>query len=349
MTLTPDELGRINDASEQPKFHQIASRIRELIDSGRLSLGDRLPSVNEIIAHFQVSRDTAVKAYQELKDLGIIEATPNKACFVSNVLIRDDLRRVLFLVDSMTPYKERIYYGLLDTLKGGYYVDIMTHGDSFDILKAVYERYKSMRSCAALLVVPTASQGQEEEYFKYVNPGNLFFLDRRIPSLRHPSAWQDFRSGFYHALSRETAVLSKYRKIVFLTKFFTNPIVEEMKEGISRFADSANMAFEHRHTMFSDRDVRGKVAVEPGELFIVLDDHLLTVTLDACAERGLVLGKDAGVVVVNDGFLYGHLPVPVSVLTADFYAMGVAAANFILTGEVPEAPVGTSLIVRESV
>ncbi len=348
MTLTPDELGRINDASEQPKFHQIACRIRELIDSGRLSLGDRLPSVNEIIAHFQVSRDTAVKAYQELKDRGIIEATPNKACFVSNVLIRDDLRRILFLVDSMTAYKEQTYYGLLDTLKSGYYIDIMTHGDSFDILKSVYERYKSMRNCAALLVVPTAAQSQEEEYFKYVNPGNLFFLDRRIPGLRHPAAWQDFRNGFYRALSQESAVLSKYRKIVFLTKFFTNPIIEEMNEGISRFADSANMTFEHRHTMFSDREVRGKVVVEPGDLFIVLDDHLLTVTLDACAERGLVLGKDAGVIVVNDGYLYDHLPVPVSALTADFYAIGVAAANFIQTGEVPEAPVETRLIARAS-
>ena len=73
--LTSEELGSINEASNQPKFLQIADRLRELIDCGRLSLGDRLPSVNEIIAHFSVSRDTAVKAYQELKDRGLIEAT----------------------------------------------------------------------------------------------------------------------------------------------------------------------------------------------------------------------------------------------------------------------------------
>lgn len=348
MKVTPEELGRINDAGEKPKYLQIADRIRELIDSGRLALGDRLPSVNEIIAHFQVSRDTAVKAYQELKDRGIIEATPNKACFVSNVLLRDDLKRILFLSDSFTPYKEKIYFGLIDTLKGDYYVDLFTHGDSFEIMKSVYEKYKAMRNCAALLVVPTAAQSQEEEFFKYVNPGNLFFLDRRIASLKHPASWQDFRNGFYRALIAEMPTLAKYKRLVFLTKFYTNPIIEEMKEGLSRFADSANMTFEHQHTMFSDRDIRGKITPEAGDLMIVLDDHLLTATLDACEARALKPGKDIGIAIVNDGHLYDRLPVPISVLTADFYAMGVEAAKFIMTGVAPEGPVATRLIVRAS-
>lgn len=346
--LTPEELGRINDSIGQPKFLQIAERIQELIGSGRLSLGDRLPSVNEVISHFSVSRDTAVKAYQELKDKGIIESTPNKACFVSNVLLRDDVRRILFLSDSMTPYKERMYYGLVDTLEPGYYVDIVTHGDNFDILKAVYEKYKAMRNCVALLVIPTAAQSREQDYFKYVNPGNLCFLDRRLPGLNHPAIWQDFKNGFYGALSAKATVLSRYSRVIFLTKFFTNPIIEEMKEGIETFAASHKLPFVHQHTLFTDKEIKGKIDPVEGDLYLILDDHLLVAAMDACAAKGLVPGRDVGFIAINDGLFYDHLPIPVSVLTADFYSIGVAAARFVMSGAVKPGPVDTRLIVRQS-
>jgi len=346
--LPPDELGKINESGSKPKFLQIADRIRELIDCGKLTLGDRLPSVNEIIAHFTVSRDTAVKAYQELKDLGIIESTPNKACFVSNVLIRESQKRILLLIDSLTVYKEKMYYGLIDNLGPGYYVDIVTHGDNFDILKVMYEKYKSMRDCAACLVIPTAAQSRDYEYFKYVNPGNLLFLDRKLASLPHPASWQNFGDGFHSALLREKAALGKYRKVVFLTKFFTNPIIEDMKEGITRFAGDVGMDFVHQHTMFTDRDIEGKIQPERGNLYVILDDHLLAATIDACASANMRVGPDVGIAIINDGPLYARLPVPISVLTADFYRMGALAAQFVMTGDAPTAPVPTTLVIRES-
>jgi DNA-binding transcriptional regulator YhcF (GntR family) len=218
-------LGRINDSGAKPKYLQIADRIRELIDSGQLKMGDHLPSVNQVIKHFSVSRDTVVKAYQELKDRRIIESTPNKAYFVSNVLIHDDAKLILLLTDYLTPYKEKIYYGLLDTLEPGYYIDLVSHNDNFDILKNVYEKYRSMKNCVSSLIIPTVSQSQDYEYFQYVNPGNLLFLDRRIPGLPHPAVWQDFRDGFYQALCAESSVLKKYQRMIFLTKFFTNAII----------------------------------------------------------------------------------------------------------------------------
>ena len=346
--ITPEELGRINASGDQPKFLQIAERIRELIDSGRLSLGDRLPSVNEIIAHFSVSRDTAVKAYQALKDRGIIETTPSKACFVSNVFLQADLKKILLLVDWFSGYKEKMYHGLIDTLDQGYYVDIMTHSDNFDILKTVYEKYKGMLNCAALLVIPTAGQSREEDYFKYINPGKLLFIDRRIPGLAHPAVWQDFRNGFYEALAAEGAVFSGYRRLVFLTKRFTNPILEEMKEGIFHFAESRGMQTMHQHTLFSDKDIQGKIEPATGDVFFILDENLLVATMDACKANGLAVGTDVGIIAINDGPLYDHLSVPISVLTADFYAMGVAAARYVMSGTVDSAPIKTRLIVRQS-
>lgn len=348
MKLTAIELGRINDEGSHPKFLQIADRIRELIDSGRLELGDRLPSVNQVINHFSVSRDTAVKAYQELKNRGVVESTPNKAYFVSNVLIHDDLKRILLLTDAMTPYKEQIYYGLIDTLEPGYYIDLVTHSDNFDVLKSVYEKARSSGNCVSYLIIPTAAQSCEYNYFQFINPGNLLFLDRRIPDLPHPAVWQDFREGFFEALTAESALLKKYARLIFLTKYFTNSIIEEMKEGLARFADSAAMAFTHQHTLFTDKEIKGKIQPRQGDLFVILDDHLLLETLAACRDNNLQPGRDVGLIVINDGPFYEHLPIPVSVLTADFYRMGVEAAGFVMNGTCPSAPIPTRLTVRES-
>jgi DNA-binding LacI/PurR family transcriptional regulator len=167
--------------------------------------------------------------------------------------------------------------------------------------------------------------------------------------LRHPAVWQDFSDGFYGALMAQASALEKYRSVIFLTKYFTNPIIEEMDEGLSRFASATGKTFEHRHTQFTDRQIRGTIDFSAGDLFFILDDHLLATMLELCATRGFVPGKDIGVVAINDCPLYGLLPVPISVLSADFYAIGEAAARFVLTGEVPGAPVETRLIVRPSV
>lgn len=347
--LTSADLGRINNESGQPKFLQIADRIRELIDSGTLSLGDRLPSVNQIITHFSVSRDTAVKAYQELKNRGIVESSPTKAFFVSNVLIHEDLKRILFLTDGLTPYKEKIYFGLIDSLTPGYYIDLISHSDNFDILKSVYEKSRGLGKYSTYLIIPTSAQDHETEYFQFVNPGNLLFLDRRVNAVAHPAVWQDFSLGFYRALREELAVLKKWRRCIFLTKFYTNLIIEEMQDGIERFAREAKMSFVRTRTRFTDREIRGKIAPEHGDLFIILDDHLLSELLAESASLGLVPGRDIGVIMINEGLLYEHLPVPVSVLSADFYAMGAAAADFVMTGHVQQGPVTTRLIVRDSI
>ncbi len=349
MKLTSSELGRINTESGQPKFLQIADRIRELIDSGRLTLGDRLPSVNQIITHFSVSRDTAVKAYQELKNRGIVESSPNKAFFVSNVLIHDDLKHILFLTDGVTPYKEKIYYGLIDSLTPGYYIDFVSHSDSFDILKTVYEKSRAAGKYSAFLIVPTSAQDHETEYFQFVNPGNLLFLDRPVRGVAHPAVWQDFSLGFYRALAAELDILKKWRRCVFLTKFYTNAIIEEMQSGIERFAREAKMGFARSRTRFTDREIQGKISPGHGDLFVLLDDHLLSELLAECASLDLIPGRDLGIIMINEGLLYEHLPVPISVLSADFYAMGAAAADFVMTGHVKSGPVTTRLIVRNSI
>jgi DNA-binding LacI/PurR family transcriptional regulator len=121
-----------------------------------------------------------------------------------------------------------------------------------------------------------------------------------------------------------------------------------MQKGLARFADSVDMPFIHQNTLFTEKEIRGKIQPEAGDLFVILDDHLLLETSLACRERSLIVGKDVGLIVINDGPFYPYLSPPVSVISADFYRMGVAAADFVMHGSVSASPVSTALTVRKS-
>ncbi|HHU37133.1 MAG TPA: GntR family transcriptional regulator [Treponema sp.] len=341
-------LGRIDEKSGRPKFLQVADRIRELIDGKQLQIGDRLPSVNQIIKHFSISRDTAVKAYKRLKDIGIIESSPNKAYFVSNTFLHDKLKHVLLLTDSNTPYKEQIYYGIIDNLPKDFYIDVISHNDNFEILKMVYETFRAKGNCVYFLIIPTASQSLETKYFQFINPGNILFLDRPVPGVPHPAIFQDFSNGFYTALTTESQILKKYKHIIFLTKHFTNQLIEMMKTSLMRFADSAQIPFSHQHTLFSEKEIQNKIEPKEGELYIILDDILLIETIKSCKNRNLEIGNQIGIIIINDGPFYDQLPTTISVLSTDFYQMGAKAAAFVTDGLVENKLIPTKLIVRES-
>lgn len=55
------------------RYEEIADELRARIDSGQYAPGDRVPGENELMKTFDVSRDTAWKALQVLRDQGLTE------------------------------------------------------------------------------------------------------------------------------------------------------------------------------------------------------------------------------------------------------------------------------------
>lgn len=73
------------DKSSDPEatlYERVARNIVQLIDSGTLRAGERIPSVRRIHTQQQVSISTAVQAYRLLETRGIIEARPQSGYYV---------------------------------------------------------------------------------------------------------------------------------------------------------------------------------------------------------------------------------------------------------------------------
>ncbi|MEV0842844.1 winged helix-turn-helix domain-containing protein [Actinocatenispora sera] len=76
MTITVD----IKDPT--PVYQQIASQLEQLIRSGRLRPGQRMPSETTLVQETGAARTTVRHAMKTLRDKGLIETIPARGSWV---------------------------------------------------------------------------------------------------------------------------------------------------------------------------------------------------------------------------------------------------------------------------
>jgi GntR family transcriptional regulator len=89
----------IDEASERPIFAQITDSVRRLIASGDLTTGDRLPPAHSIALGLGVNKHTVLRAYQELRDEGLIDLRRGRGAVVTDSAtalgeLREDAQRL---------------------------------------------------------------------------------------------------------------------------------------------------------------------------------------------------------------------------------------------------------------
>lgn len=77
--------------SFKPLYYQISEVLRAMIEGNELKPGDRLPSENELIAQYQISRNTARRAINALIMVGLVYTVQGKGAYVSPARTREGL------------------------------------------------------------------------------------------------------------------------------------------------------------------------------------------------------------------------------------------------------------------
>ncbi|MEN9890513.1 MAG: hypothetical protein RLY78_808 [Pseudomonadota bacterium] len=90
-------------ADERPLYQQLADRLAQLMDSGALAAGTRLPSVREAAAEQLVSVSTVLQAYRLLEDQARIEVRPRSGYFVRRTPDRQPARDGAVNADGSPP------------------------------------------------------------------------------------------------------------------------------------------------------------------------------------------------------------------------------------------------------
>jgi GntR family transcriptional regulator len=74
-----------------PLYHQLMERLKGSIEKGNWTPGDKIPSENQLMDQFGVSRNTAKKAIEELAQEGILYRIQGKGTFVAKPKLQQSL------------------------------------------------------------------------------------------------------------------------------------------------------------------------------------------------------------------------------------------------------------------
>ena len=73
----------VDTSSREPIYRQLATQVREAVARGRLSPGEKLPSVRELSRSLVVNPNTIARAYTELEREGVLNTRQGMGVFVA--------------------------------------------------------------------------------------------------------------------------------------------------------------------------------------------------------------------------------------------------------------------------
>ena len=168
---------KINNNSKIPKYRQIINLILGKLKDDVLKKGDILPSLNELVREYSVSKDTVVKAYTKLKEMNIVAAIHEKSFYIKNEYVNYD-KKVLILFDVLqTPYKEVLYKGIMENINDRIHLDFYFHNFNPTIFKKILQ--DNINDYDNFVVMPFPNT-IVLEVLKQIDKNKLILLDRII-------------------------------------------------------------------------------------------------------------------------------------------------------------------------
>jgi GntR family transcriptional regulator len=75
---------QIDTKHPTPLYHQLERSIKFAISTGRLRIGDQLPTVRQLAVDLRINANTVAKVYAELERLGVLETRRGVGTFVQD-------------------------------------------------------------------------------------------------------------------------------------------------------------------------------------------------------------------------------------------------------------------------
>lgn len=333
-----DRILKLKKNDSLSKHEHLVQGVIEAIDDKTLSVGDQLPSINNMVEEIGYARKTIFKAYEELKDRGLIESRKLKGYFLisqeTNVT-----KRLALLLFAFQSFQEEFYDTFREEMGNRYQIDVFFHHNNSTILETILNNIKGKYG---MYVIAPIQDQNIIPLLQDIDPEKLLIIDRYLylgPDYSYIA--QEFEEAIYDALIDLLSEIKKYNKFILM-----------INEEVDHSPTTIQKAFERFTT---DHNIKGETkmsyslgSVERGNLYFILNDTILWYVLRDCVQKKYTIGKDIGILSQDDNVAKEIVYGGITTISTDFKEMAKLAANHIKFDEKTQLIVPTNLRIRNS-
>jgi DNA-binding transcriptional regulator YhcF (GntR family) len=311
--------------SSKPKYQQLIDGIIDGINSGLLEHGKQLPSINKVASEFNMARMTVTKAYDDLREKGLISSHHGKGFYVSSTNTKNALR-VFILMDALTPYKEILYESIIQHL-GDVSHNLFFHYHDIELFEELITN--NLGKYNHYIILPHFNKSVARIVSK-IPKDKLLVLDINIKEFSddYSILYQNFESNIYQGLSTSLEKVKKYQQInlVLSSKSFQYT-PDGIIEGFTNFCTENNLEFDIIPDLDDDYEL------QVNQAYIVFREYDLIKMINWTTKHKLKVGKDIGIISYDDTPLKEIIAEGISVISNDFKKMGERASEMIINRE----------------
>lgn len=330
----------IDPTLEQPKYQQLIDAVLTGIEQGTLVLGQQLPSISELAGQQGVAKVTVAKAYEVLRERGIVLARHGKGFYVATTEVKTPLN-VLVLFDTLNAYKETLYEALKASLPPDAALNVFFHHYNRSLFESLIRN--NIGRYNAYVVMPHFNE-DVSDVVGLIPADKLLLLDQTIPTLPgdFTAVYQDFEADIYTALMAASDRLRYYRKLtVVLSKDHFQYVPTGTLAGFQRFCQDNGMTGAVVDNYYDS-------LVQEERAFLLFAERDLIAFIKQVQRLGWTLGQDVGLIAYDDTPMKEILAGGITVISTDFARMGQTAGQLLSSRIRAKVANQGGLILRQS-
>lgn len=313
----------IDEHAATPKYLQVINSIVKAIEDGKISTGYFMPSINDLSYELDISRDTCIRIYKELKKLNIITSFPGKGYFISDKQVSKRIK-IFLLFNKLSTHKKIIYDSFVTALGASAAIDFYIYNNNFQLFKDLLNNRKNDYSY--YVIIPHFTEGGEQahELINELPKDKLIIMDKLLPGVegQYGAVYENFEKDIYNALKEALPQLSKYHGInIIFPEYTYHP--HEILTGFYNFC------YDYAFTPKVISNIH-KEEIKTGEVYINLMEDDLVTLIEKILLQHLKIGEEVGVISYNETAIKKIILNGITTISTDFKMIGEKAAELIL-------------------
>jgi len=326
--------------SSQPKYRQISEAVISSIETGSLQRGEQLPSISELATSQNIAKVTVAKAYEDLRQRGVIQAQHGKGFYVATNQVRNKLN-LFILFDTLNAYKETLYYALKEELPTNTQLSLFFHHYDRELFDYLIKN--NLGNYNYYVIMPHFNE-DVADVINLIPKDKLLIIDKDVDSLNgnYAAVFQDFARDIFEALTSGLDLLKNYTKLTLIRS--TNQfqfIPAGIITGFKKFGKIHGI-----YCQTADKFKPG--LLKKGEAYLLFTDRDMVSFIKEVNTKGLKLGSDVGLISYDDTPMKEILEGGITVISTDFEKMGRTAGQLINTRTLEQKANPARLIRRNS-